>query len=125
MTVTYRIITYFTALAAWAFIIQYHWKTHGDWRRSAVGWHVMAFTLVDAMIFSLLVILDLVPAMAGRRWFDWLYIGVVGMISATTVWRMFILWKVQDDQAGRVVETARQGGSGPDRGSVVGTGGDG
>ena len=88
------IVTYTTAAVAWGFAIMYHTVTAGQWRKSAVGGHIMAFTLVDAAIFTMLTAANLWPYLAAQPWYQWAYVTVVAGIAVVTVWRGIILWKV-------------------------------
>ena len=41
------------AVPAWLFLFLYHHRTRGRWRRSAVGWHLMAMTTVMGLFLTL------------------------------------------------------------------------
>lgn len=48
--VTAHILIWTVALAAWAFVARYTWRT---WWRTNEGRHLMAFTVVFALLFTL------------------------------------------------------------------------
>ena len=75
------------ALAGWAFVITYHWRTHGAWHRSAMGWHLMTFTATLAVVFTLAVIVRVVDVPGIHLIAVLLYGGIV----AGLIWRYFLL----------------------------------
>lgn len=75
------------ALAGWAFVITYQLRTHGRWRRSATGWHLMTFTATLAVIFTLAVASRVVAIPGIRIIAPVLY----GLIVAGLFWRLVLL----------------------------------
>jgi hypothetical protein len=75
------------ALLGWAFVITYQWRTHGAWRRSATGWHLMTFTATLAVIFTLAVAVRVVDIPGIRVIAVVLYGGLVLGLA----WRLALL----------------------------------
>lgn len=87
-------VTYVSALIPWAFIVAYHLVSRGAWRRDPMGWHIMAITAVDAMIFTMAAVGFWMPLLSGEPVWRWTGLMMVAGIPAVTVWRGVILWRL-------------------------------
>lgn len=82
-----------TAVGALVFVVSYASTTRGAWRGSVLGWNVMAFMTVIAVVSAL--------AVAAIIWgTDWPHRDVVrgvawSLIAACIWWRVVILFRVQ------------------------------
>lgn len=54
-------------LACMWFVTAYWWTTGGDWRRTAAGRHLMAFTANLGVLLALIVLARLWPTYPGRE----------------------------------------------------------
>jgi hypothetical protein len=75
------------ALLGWAFVLTYQLRTHGAWRRTATGWHLMTFTATLAVIFTVAVLARVVQIP---------HIGPIsvvlyGAVDAGLTWRLALL----------------------------------
>jgi hypothetical protein len=95
------VITYGTFLIALVFIVGYAYWTRGHWRDSTMGWHLMAIASSEALVFGLLSLAHLEPALAVHAWFRWVYLIAVATIGLVTLWRFIILWIVYHPRRGR------------------------
>jgi hypothetical protein len=75
------------ALLGWAFVITYQLRTHGAWRRSATGWHLMTFTATLAVVFTLAAIVRVVDIPGIAYIAVALYAAIVGGLA----WRLVLL----------------------------------
>jgi hypothetical protein len=94
LAVVAMVVMWVSALVPWGFAIMYHWVSGGQWRHDPMGWHIMAITVVDGLIFAMLVVASLIPLLGQRTWYQWLYLLVVAGIPVVTVWRGLILWRL-------------------------------
>lgn len=75
------------AVPAWLFVIGYSIRTHGGWRDSAEGRHLMSFTLVVALFLSL----ALTARVLGHPvWLTFVAVVLYGCV-AYLLWRRFYL----------------------------------
>lgn len=75
------------ALLGWAFVITYQLRTHGGWRRSATGWHLMTFTATLAVVFTLAALVRVV-AIPG---IGYIAVALYALIVAGLAWRLALL----------------------------------
>ena len=94
------VITYATFIIALAFIIGFAWWTHGTWRETHMGWHLMAIATSEALVFGLLAMAHFFSGLARHEWFKWLYLSCVATIGLVTLWRLVILWVVYHPRHG-------------------------
>lgn len=83
-----------TFTVAWAFVLGYTVLTaraREPWWRSMMGWHVLAFVAVDAVIFTFLAAAHLWPALVPHPWFQWAYLGAIAGIAVVITWRIVIM----------------------------------
>ena len=85
-------LIYAMVLAQVVFAISYHWRTRGTWRRSVVGWHLMAIAIVDAGPFAHLAVVVGWPVLAAYAWFQWSYRGSIAMMILVTAWRTALVF---------------------------------
>ena len=97
MSIYAAALTFYTAGMAWAFVLLFHYRSGGRWRFTVMGRHVMAFTAVDGLVFTLLASAYLAPALAAHSWYRWTYlvVGVTGIPWCIT-WRTVILLRPTD-----------------------------
>jgi len=94
-------ITYGTFFVAVTFIATYAWLARGSWYQTSMGWHLMAITASEALVFGLLVVAHIFPGIAIHGWFRWLYLICVASIGLVTLWRLVILWMAYHPRGGR------------------------
>lgn len=75
------------ALAGWAFVLTYQLRTHGAWRGSREGWHLMTFTTTLAVIFTLAVVVRVVDVPGIHV----IAVVLYGAIVAGLIWRVALL----------------------------------
>ena len=88
------IIVYTSAFIAWLFVWLYAVKSHGTWKHSHVGWHLMSIAFVEGMIFTELAIVHWFPVLVTYAWFRWFYLSSVAGLELVTAWRIVILLRV-------------------------------
>ena len=67
MTTLTTVLAVLGAAGCWYFVAAYHWLTGGDWRRTAAGRHLMAFTATLGALLSWIVVVRVWPDLPGRR----------------------------------------------------------
>jgi hypothetical protein len=75
------------AASAWAFVVGYWLRTHGGWRRSPEGWHLMTFTASVGLIFTLLSVVRVLPLLAARV----VFLILVAAIDVGLIWRFVLM----------------------------------
>jgi hypothetical protein len=86
------VVIYAAVGASWTTVLLYQWVTKGACWRDWMGVHLMAISLVDAAIFSLLLAAYLHPPLALQSWYQWGYVTSVAGIPIVNAWRAVILW---------------------------------
>lgn len=86
---------YVQGAAAWAFIAEYQRRTRGAWRRTILGWHVMALTFVDAIFSTEVALAHIWPWLALVPAFRVSLAAVFIAGALITMWRLGILVHAQ------------------------------
>jgi hypothetical protein len=86
------VLTVLGAVACWYFVVVYHWTTRGDWRRTPVGRHLMAFTANLGALFVLIVVARLWPDYPLRPQITLVFFAAV---VAQLAWRCVLLHRYQ------------------------------
>jgi hypothetical protein len=86
-------IIYASVLAPCGFIIAYQWRTRGLWRRSVVGWHLMAVAAAELGPFLHLAAAVIWPWLALLAWFQWSYRASIAAMAVVSVWRTFMVFR--------------------------------
>lgn len=55
------------ALGCWYFVVAYWILTHGAWRRSGVGQHLMSFTALLGSLFTIILVNRVLGTYLGRK----------------------------------------------------------
>lgn len=71
-----------------AFIAVYQWRTRGAWRRSVVGWHLMAVAAADLGPFLHLAAVAIWQWLVLLAWFQWSYRASIAAMIFVTGWRI-------------------------------------
>lgn len=80
------------AVALVAFPFAYHLTTRGHWRDTAMGWHLMAYNAVMALVVSFAILNFAVHLPDWFRPLTWLMVGAVAW------WRLILLFVVQHQE---------------------------
>ena len=79
----------------WYFVGAYHWLTGGDWRRTAAGRHLMAFTATLGALLTWIIVARVWPDWPARRVVSLLlFAALVGQV----VWRCVLLHRAQHER---------------------------
>lgn len=82
------------AVALIAFPFAYHLTTHGNWRKSSMGWHLMSHDAVFGLVITFAILNFVFELPSWVRPLTWFLVGVVAW------WRLILLFVVQhrDDE---------------------------
>jgi hypothetical protein len=85
-------LIYAMVLVPWIFAAAYHWRTRGAWRRSTVGWHLMAIAVVDSGPFLHVALAVWWPVLASYEMYQWSYRLSIAAMVLVTAWRVFMVF---------------------------------
>ena len=86
-------IIYVSVLAPCGFIVAYQVRTKGWWRRSVVGWHLMAVAVAELGPFLHLAAATVWPWLVLLAWFQWSYRASIVAMAAVSVWRTVLVFR--------------------------------
>ena len=93
----------FGGLGSILFLPYYHFLTKGDWRKTGVGQHIMAFSFVMAMLYTSGLLGRIFPGAFAKD-----VIRAVLVVSCAVVvwWRIILFRKIQKESTAETVRVA-------------------